>query len=328
MKRLLIISALLFSTIGFSQPEVYIHFNPTVEGNEFSSLDLGSTVFHDLSGTAFQVEAFNYYISKLKLTHDGGQIIDFPTADDVKLVKVQSHVFNLGFHNITTLEQVDFGVGVHVDFNHLDPNLYPTGHPLGNQQNPVMQWGWTGGYFIMALDAMGDNNADDICDQLFQPHCLGDASYKNVSLTMTGVLDVPTNIYHINVTCNLDEWIYNTDPGVFGVQHTDQAPIPAVMNNVDNRPVFTATSTLGLNEVQEVGDVFFTNTENAVKIEWKEMKAMKSFSLIDMNGRVVEKSQVKGPSGSVTIGGIKSGYYIFNCYTVQGKLIHSINVVH
>ena len=328
MKKALLVLSLFIANFGMTQPEVYIHFLPKVGGTQIMPSDLSNTVYHDLSGVAFEVDAFKYYVSKLSLTHDGGQVINFDTANDVMLVSVANNSYNLGVQNITTLEQVDFGVGVHADFNHLDPNSYPIGHPLGNQQDPVMQWGWTAGYFHMALNSMGDNNTDDICDQMFQPHCLGDANFKTESLVMTGQLDGGSNIYHIYIDCNLDEWIFGADPGTFGVQHTDQAPIPAVMNNVDNRPVFTSSTSLGLNESNEIGNVFFTNSENSVKITWKEMKAMEFYSMIDMNGRVIQKRPVDGVNGIATVEGLKKGMYIFNCYNDQHKLIHSINVIH
>lgn len=327
MKKL--ITLLTCLTIGFAQAQtdVYIHFTPKVGGNQVTSSDLNNTVFHDLNGIAFQINVMSYYISKLQLTHDGGQVINFDTPDDVKLVTINNHVFNLGSHNITNLEQVDFGVGVPQEWNHLDINTYPAGHPLGNQQNPVMHWGWTSGYFHMALTALGDNNADDICDQMFETHCLGDGNYKNESIVMTGELGID-NIYHIYIDCNIDEWIFGTNPGTTGVQHTDGGVAITVMNNVESRDVFTANPDLGINEGNsELGNAWFSSQGEKVSVNWKEMKGMQSYTLIDINGKVITREQVNSPAGSASYE-LKKGTYFFNCYNDKGNKIHSLTIIH
>ncbi len=328
MKKLLLAGILFLAAQAFAQPVVQIHFIPKVGGVTVEASDLGSTVFHDLSGIAFRIDAMNYYISKLKLTHDGGQEINFDTADDVKLVKVNNHVFNLGQHDITTLEQVDFGVGVAQEWNHLDPNTYAAGHPLGNQQNPVMQWGWTAGYFHMALVALGDNNSDDICDQIYEPQCLGDPNYKNVSLQMTGELNQSNNTYNIYINCNIDEWLYGTDPGTTGAQHTDGPIAVAVMNNVDNRNVFEASPELGLKEVEEVGNTWFYSSGETLTVHWKEMNGMAEWQLVDLNGKVIGNEMNSSPSSKFQFENLKKGMYIFNCYNNDGVRIHSMSVMH
>lgn len=327
MKTILAVVTTLILFSSQAQNEVYIHFTPKVGGNQVTPIDLNNTVFHDLNGIAFQIDVMSYYISKLKLTHDGGQEINFDTPDDVKLVTIDDNVFNLGVHSISALEQVDFGVGVPQEWNHLDINLYPTGHPLGNQQNPVMHWGWTSGYFHMALTALGDNNTDDICDQMFEPHCLGDGNYKNKSIVMTGELG-PDNIYHIYIDCNIDEWIFGTDPGTTGVQHTDGGVAITVMNNVDTRDVFVANDELGINEsAVELGKAWFTSQGETVTLNWKEMKGMNSYTLIDVNGKVLARGNVQSPVGNATFE-LSKGTYFFNCYNEKGSKIHSLTVIH
>lgn len=327
MKKFVVFILLLSSNVVFAQNDVYIHFTPKVGGNEVSVFDLNNTVFYDLNGIAFQIDVMSYYISKLKLTHDGGQEINFDTPEDVKLVTINDRVFNLGSHSITTLEQVDFGVGIPQEWNHLDINTYPTGHPLGNQQNPVMHWGWTSGYFHMALTALGDNNTDDICDQMFETHCLGDANYKNESLQMTGVLEAD-NVYHIYIDCNIDEWIYGTDPGTTGVQHTDGGVAITVMNNVDTRGVFTPNQNLGVdNMTSELGKAWFTVKGQNVEVRWKEMKGMNTYTLIDVNGKVLYRGNANSPAGERAFELIK-GTYFFNCYNDKGNKIHSLTILN
>lgn len=327
MKFFILVLACGLSISGMAQSNVFIHFTPKIGGQYVTSNDLGLTVYNDLNGIAFEVDRMSYYISKLKLTHDGGQETNFNTPEDVKLVKITNTVFALGSHSITSLEQVDFGVGVPSEWNHLDINTYASGHPLGNQQNPVMHWGWTAGYFHMALDAMGDNNSDDICDQGFQPHCLGDGNYKNVSLPMTGVQE--GNEFHIYIICNIDEWIYGLNPGTAGIQHTDGGVAITAMNNVESRNVFEAQDDLGVLTVEEeVGLVYFSNTEEALTLGWKEMNGMDNYQLINMNGKVISEGQNSSPSAQITVADLGHSSYIFNCYDANGKRIHSATVMH
>src|SRR3989338_5988099 len=124
MKSIVLLIACCLSGIGMAQSDVFIHFTPKIGGQVVTTGDLGTTVYYDLNGIAFEVDLMSYYVSKLQLTHDGGQVINFDTPEDVKLVKVNNTIFALGSHTITDLEQVDFGVGVPQEWNHLDINQY------------------------------------------------------------------------------------------------------------------------------------------------------------------------------------------------------------
>lgn len=326
MKKIVLVFALFGTFAAQAQTDVIIHFIPKIGGQTVNVSDLGTTVYHDLTGVAFEVDAMSYYISKIKLTHDGGQEINLDAPEDVLLVKITDNVFNLGNFDITDLEQIDFGVGVPAEWNHLDISTYPTGHPLSFQENPAMHWGWTAGYIHMALNAWGDNNSDDICDQVFQTHCLGDPNYKNASLQVDGIPEF--NGLHIYINCNIDEWIYGANPGTTGAQHTETGIAVTIMKNVEIRDVFTSGASLGLSDEHEVGRIFFNNTANELIIGWKEMNGMADYQLIDMNGRVVSEGHNAAAAGSVTINNLNSGGYIFNCYSIEGKRLHSATIMH
>jgi len=327
MKPLILIIVIIVSTCTYAQQDVYIHFTPKVSGSTVNYSDLGTTVFQDLNNVAFQIDAFNYYISKLQIVHDGGQIINFDSANDVLLVKVQNSIFNIGQHTIANVEQINFGVGVHQDYNHLDPSSYPNGHPLGHQVNPVMQWGWTSGYFHMALNALGDNNNDNNPTEAFATHCLGDGNYKNVALPIMGFPNAQNEI-HIYINCNLDEWIYGTDPGSTGVHHTDAGVAITVMNNVNDRSVFVGSSAAGIGEKEEIGSAFFHNMENGLKISWQEMNNLSHYQLIDMKGRSLNKGGNKNASGDFIVRNLDSGMFIVNFFDANNRIIHSMKVIH
>lgn len=327
MKINVLIAFFTITSFSMAQQDVYIHFTPKVGGVTINNSDLGTTVYQDLNNVAFQVDAFNYYISKLEIVHDGGQSINFDTADDVILVKVQNTTFNLGQHAITNVEQVNFGVGVHQDFNHLDPSSYPNGHPLGHQMDPVMQWGWTAGYFHMALNALGDNNNDDTPTEYFATHCLGDANYKNVALPISANNN-GQNELHIYINCNLDEWIFGADPGSTGIQHTDGGIAITVMNNVNDRDVFVGSTSAGIGEIHETGSAYYQNMENGVVISWKEMKNLSECHVIDMKGKSIWKENNNSALGNFLVQDIVSGMYIVNFVDENNRIIHSMKLIH
>ena len=107
MKRIfLLTSILILHFLSLSQKNVFITISPKANGND---LVMG-TELTSLNGVKFNLDHFDYYLSDLYLIHDGGQILDL--TDTVFLVEPGSHVLYLGFLNVTTVEQVNFAIGV------------------------------------------------------------------------------------------------------------------------------------------------------------------------------------------------------------------------
>jgi len=193
--------------------------------------------------------------------------------------------------------------------------------------DPVMQWGWTAGYFHMALSSLGDNNSDQIPTEMFHAHCLGDANYKNVELPISGYTNAQ-NEMHVYINCNIDEWIYGTDPGTTGVHHTDGGVAITVMNNVNDRNVFVGSTAAGIGEKEELGLAFFYNLENGLKISWKEMNNLSHYQLIDMNGQSLNKGKNNNASGEFIVRNLESGTFIVNFFDNNNRIIHSMKLIH
>lgn len=176
MKKGILLSILFASAFAANaQNEVMLHLAPRL-GDKVFSLD--QTIDHPGGTYKMKYTRFEYYISEIKITHDGGQIE--PCTGLTLLVRpALDSMYSLGqMPGITNVEAITFSVGVPQAVNHLDPASYPPGHPLA-PQNPEMQWGWAAGYRFAAIEGQAGTNLS----QNFQVHALGDANYKTQTIT-------------------------------------------------------------------------------------------------------------------------------------------------
>ena len=321
MKKIIVCALFaFFSKQMIAQQHVYLHFTPKVSGNLLTP----STTVQDLQGVDMSVGFFNYYLSNIHLIYDGAQDLDL--SDTVFLVKMTDYTLDLGVLNLTTISQVNFGVGVPQALNHLDISMYALDHPL-SYQTPSMQWGWTAGYAHMIVDGLGDSNGDNVPDATFELHNLGDASYKSLQLP---VVQMQTSLDQIDIyiDCNLDEWIYGQNPGTVGVKHGSAATNVAVMNNVDHRDVFTNSANAGVTELTELtGFVKAYNTTNAIEVSWTELKGASKYVLVDSNGKTVNEGQMNDVAGTISFTDLTSGAYIFTAYTENLDQLNHLKIV-
>lgn len=320
MKQILLCSLLSLCFTGvYSQKHVYVHFVPKVAGNTL----VLSSVVQDLQGVEMTIEYFNYYLSNLHIIHDGSQDLDL--SDTVFLIQAADYTLDLGMQNITSISQVDFGVGVPSDLNHLDIATYPAHHPL-SFQTPSMHWGWTAGYSFMIVGGQGDTDNNGTPEAPFQLHNLGDASYKNVSIeTIATESDSQLDVY---IYCNLDEWIYGSNPGSVGIVHGSTATNIAIMNNVDNRNVFEASPTAGIETVEiEKGFIKSINSGSSVMISWTEINNAANYSMIDANGKTVETGKINNNQGDLAFTDLTPGVYVFTLYSENLDKLNQLRIV-
>ena len=115
---------MLSFSISYGQKEVHLQLNQYIGTAPFSIGDGGT---NDL-GTKFNISRLDYYISSIKLHHDGGM----QTAVNNKYIfvsKGETVDELLGNFNIGILDSITFSVGVEATDNHADPTLWPAGHP-------------------------------------------------------------------------------------------------------------------------------------------------------------------------------------------------------
>ena len=83
-----------------------------------------------------------------------------------------------------------------------------------------------------------------------------------------------------------------------------------------------------INEVSEVGSMYFVNQADGVRITWKEMTSIYAYEMINISGKVVAKSRVSNVNNTVLIDNLLKGSYIFTTFNKAGKRLNTINLVH
>ena len=279
----------------------------------------------DLSGKKFKAQDIAFYMSGLKIYHDGGQAVDF--GDSVFYINIRGgSILDLGVQPVNQLESIAFQVGVPEHLNHTDISAYPEDHPLFFK-TPPMHWGWSAGYTFFLIDGKADTDGDLVPDTDFEIHCLGDENIQDVQVQQIATVlnDGTREIFQI---VNIDQWLRNADLGTVGIQHGSNGINAAVMQNVEDYPVFTAPMNASVQQLtQPVGSLYFQQEANGLNIYWKEVKEAASFELINMQGQLAETNAVNAVNGSHGFRNLKSGTYVFRILSAEGKVLNQLNVL-
>jgi hypothetical protein len=282
------------------------------------------------NGKTFKLDHFDYYLSNVVLVHDGGQELVLP--QEVYLIEPENHVVYLGYLNVSSIEEIRFGIGVPSNLNTwsgadaIDLSAYPSGHPL-SFQDPSMHWGWSAGYMHMIIGGLVDSNNDGNPNTYFELHNLGDNNYTSVSLPVSATQAYPDQL-DIHIDCNVDVWLTGIDLSTVGSPHGTTGVNAFVLKNVEVEPVFTQPATASTNAIDKPsGKVWFYNVPEALNIAWEGIKNLSSLELIDISGRVVHQTNVIGINGDIAINAVSPGAYQVLLRNAQGEVLRKINVV-
>lgn len=254
MKRIFIYLFLLANLTVFAQDRtVLFRINHQLNGAPFQVL---KTIVKDPANNYyFNIEELRYYVSNIKLIHDGGKITAVP--DSYLLLNVQiNETSELGKFNVTKLEAVEFSIGVDQDKNHLDPTTYPEGHPLA-MQNPTMHWGWAAGYRFVTLEGYAGTSISDVSTN-YQIHSLGNQLYKTLKINtngeiVDGKLRIELNADYRNLLAGI-----KAQTGV--IAHGSTGASVTLMKNMSS--VFTAANSVSVKEVTNIKVELFPNPTN------------------------------------------------------------------
>ncbi len=263
-----------------AQKNVYLNIEPVFNG---APLQIGSTLNHS-SGESYALDHFDYYVSDVLLTHDGGQIS--AVEQDVYLVEPESHTLFLGSHDLSTIEQIEFTVGVPDRLNTqegseaIDISAYPETHPL-SFQSPSMYWGWSFGYMPMIIG--GGEGAS-----YFEIHPVGAHLQKQVALA---VVQTNTSVSQIDLEleCHVDRWVNNVQLLSSGALHGEFPENILVMNNVLSENVFALSPSAELAELNTGMQVLVE--EGSIHIHSIPATASK-IEIVDQLGRIVLSQEV------------------------------------
>lgn len=318
MKNVLAFIAAFLSVFSFAQTNVFVEFPPKIGGNDL----VLNTVVQDMNGVDLSISDFNYYISNIRIFHDGGQELSF--INSVYFIESEDNGVYLGSYPVTTIDSIQFAVGVPKNLNHLDISQYPLEHPL-SWQNPNMHWGWISGYALMLCQGHGDSNSDGAPDNAFELHNFGDSSYTEVSMPV--IPTIGQDKISVIINCNVDEWLYGVHPGTVGAVHGEFPINQMVMNNVRTRPVFEMPGNASLTDLSLDGSLISHAENGNIVFSWKDFPNVDAFQLIDVSGRIIENGKIGGATGSKALSWEGSGSYFFYLLDSNGSIMKHIQVV-
>ncbi len=269
-----------------SQSEVSVKFAFMNEEQPFA---LNETIT-SLGGVDYNVQDVAFYISRIEVVHDGGQVLELDT-NTVLYVNHPHNSVELGELNLTNIEGIRFMVGVPMYLNHLDISQYPENHPL-SYQSPPMHWGWSAGYMHFIITGNGDNNGDGTPTEMFQLHCLGDNNTQAVDITTVATV-YQDGSQEIILNVNIDQWLEGFNPGTVGTHHGSNGVNAAAMDNVTDNPVFTSPVNASVTETDLI-DVRVAQQTTATIVSWDEQVKAATYRLTNAEGRVIASGTCAG----------------------------------
>ena len=310
----------------FSQKNIFLDISPMFQS---SSLEMNVN-YTAWDGRTIKFDHFDYYLSVIELTFDGGQTV---LIDSVFLVEPQNHTLYLGGHNVNQIEQISFIVGVpkpmntQIGVDAIDISLYPENHPL-SFQTPSMYWGWQAGYMHMIVGGYADDNGDGSLEAYFEMHNLGNQNQKLVEFPTIIQTNTSSNQIDIFMNCQVDRWINTIPLSTVGVAHGETGSNATILNNVLTQDVFIQPANASIESINSNAKIYFSNDQNSLEIHWKELNDLEKIRVIDINGKIISEFTTNEPQSQLSISELEKGYYIVQFFNRNSLLIGSLNAVH
>lgn len=309
------LTTVLLLTLVFShaQKNVFLSIDHQLGDNSFA---LNQADENDLQHK-FVITRLNYYISSIKIIHDGGLV----TSVDNKyiLAKGNSKVLeNLGSFDVTNVEGIRFSIGVEAPTNNADPSLQPTGSPLG-YQNPSMHWGWSSGYRFIALEGKSGNSLNTT----FQLHGLWNANYFEQTQMAAGEPTGANDIY-ISLDADITQALKGINLNAGPIEHGSNGADLTALKNFQNY-VFTPSANTP-SSVEDVEDhpnvIVYPNptTENIFIDFSHSLTQVDEFKIIDIFGRIALSNLLN--SNEIDISSLAKGPYILQLYNENTIVAH------
>lgn len=320
MKKVFVFLFLLANLTVFAQEKtVLFRVNHQLKGAPFQVM---KTIVSDPSNSYFfNIEELRYYVSNIKLKHDGGKITAVP--DSYLLLNVESNESNnLGKFNVTNLEAVEFAIGVDQAKNHLDPTTYPEGHPLA-PQNPTMHWGWTSGYRFIAIEGFAGTSKTDVSTN-FQVHTLGNQLYKTITINTGGKIEDGKLVIDLNAEYSNLLIGIKAQTGV--ISHASTGASATLTKNMVNS-VFTAANSVNVKEVAPIEIAVYPNpTTGALLVSAPiQNAASQQVEVLNALGQVVFSAEKNSEQIQLQLSLSEGTYWV--CVKEKGNVVGREKVV-
>ena len=312
MKSLLFMITFLFTVVvSNAQKNVYLSITHKLAENAFA---FEQTAQNNLN-QEFKITRIDYYISSIKIIHDGGMETSVP--DKYILVKGRASILeNLGSCDVTSVEGVTFSIGVEAPINNEDPSLQPFGSPL-SYQNPSMHWGWAPGYRFIALEGKSGNGLNET----FQLHGLWNDNYFQQTKMPAGVPNGTNDIY-INLDADITQALKDINLSGGQIAHgTNNADLTALKNFRDY--VFSPSPTTTSNNDLE-GDsniIIYPNpTAQKIFVGFSHPSVIiDEFKIVDFYGKIVMENKLN--NNEIDVSQLAKGSYILQFHTQKNDVL-------
>ena len=320
------ISLFIFCSALYSsaQKNLFVNFNPVFNGVDLQM----NTIYTAADGKALKLDHFDYYVSNIIITHDGGQTTTIETP--VFLVEPQNHVLYLGYRNWVNIEEINFLVGVPKPFNtqngseSADISTYPETNPL-SFQSPSMYWGWSAGYMHMIIGGKSDGNQDGNPESDFEIHNLGNENQQEVQMNIIETNTSSSQI-DINIICNVNKWVESIPLSTIGTQHGENGYNASILDNVITKTVFTQNSDASLEEINPLIFNCFSK-QSSIEINWSNLENANTITLIDQTGKRQKSFKQEVKSGNLNWDNLSPGFYFVEIIDKMDQTISSKKVI-
>jgi len=308
-KQLLTLVLSALATFTFAQVNVKFGINHLVNGEELTETAVGS---NDLKND-FSIGRLQYYISEIKIVHDGGTVTE--VEDKYILVNaLDPKLEDLGDLDVTTIEGITFSIGVNEPVNKEDPAQWPADHALA-PKFPSMHWGWTAGYRFVALE--GKTGAT--LNTTYEIHALGTKNYfsntvETEAKMVDGSLVIGLNADYANALSNID-----LSSGV--ITHGDFGQAIDLLENFRDQVFSSADGVVSTPET--LANLQFDtypnpSTNGLFTLKTSTESAVERFEVMDIRGRKVYEAAMNSTS-NVEFQVLQEGVYMLRVYDAQGR---------
>lgn len=238
----------------------------------------------------FKFNRVEYYISSIKLIHDGGQITAVP--NHYILANGSTAVADLlGTFNVTQIEGIKFSIGVESPTNTGDPALWLAPHPLA-LKTPSMHWGWASGYRFLALEGKSGSTFNTT----FEMHGLGNNNYFEQTIMVAG--ETTSDGISINLDADYTEALKGINMIAGPIDHgADLTDLDALKNFRDRVFKPRPAAALAISKFDLAENIVVTPTPSFGKITLnfsKNMAQHLKIDLLDFAGKTVQQFQNNG----------------------------------
>jgi hypothetical protein len=296
----------------FSQNNITLELKQRLGNGPFA---MNTPIQQNGANYQYNITRLDYYISEIKITHDGGQVT--PVNNVWLLVKMpKDSSFNLGvFPNIQTVEGIEFSIGVDTAHNHLDPSSWPANHPLA-PQNPDLHWGWSWGYRFLAIEGAISPDFGNI----YEVHGLGDQNYHTVQLS-TGADITPAGKF-IRLKADYKGILDGINLGSAPIVHSPAGIAATALLNMKTKVFSSLTSSTQQVLFEGQFDIYPNpGTGEQVQVQYQLPPGNEYLCRIsDLHGRVVTEQTLNTGTGYQSIS-YKTAPGIYLVYLLQNNQI-------